>query len=123
MCAAVGRELGDVGSEQSDLSRIRPHVTADLVEQRGLAGAVRTDDQAALARPYCERYVLRHHKSAERLLQVDDLERIVGCRGCHRVPLRSNLLKPGTIPVGITRTMNRNTRPSSMFHRSTEPET
>ena len=42
--------------------------------------------------------------------------------GGHRDPLRStaaSLLKPGTIPVGITSTMNRNTRPSSMFQRST----
>src|SRR5664279_3532790 len=113
--------MRDVGAEQFDLSRIRAEVAADLIEQSGLAGAVRTDDQAAFARPYRKRYVLRHDKAAERLLQVDDFERVPGCYWRHRDLLRSavaSLLRPGTIPVGTTRTMNRNTRPSNMFQRS-----
>jgi hypothetical protein len=51
MRALVGREVRDVGAEQLDLSRIRPQVAADLIEQRGLARAIRADDQAPFARP------------------------------------------------------------------------
>ena len=101
MRAPVGRKLRDVGAEQLDLSGIRPHVAADLVEQRGLAGAVRADDQAAFARPDRKRYVLRDDEAAERLLQVDDLERVVGCRRGHRDPPRSratSLLQAGNDP-------------------------
>src|SRR5205085_9855737 len=100
---------------------VGPHVTAYLVEQSGFPGAIRANDQAAFARPYRERYVLGYRQAAERFVQVDDLKCIVRYRRAHRDPLRSavaSLLKPGTIPVGITRTMNRNTSPSSMFQRS-----
>src|SRR5260370_14100873 len=113
--------MRDVGAEQLDLSRIRPQVTADLIEQGGLAGAIRSNDQAAFARPYRERNALGHHKATERLFQVDDLERMAGCYCRHRDPLPNavaSLLTPGTIPVGTTRTMNRNTRPNNMFQRS-----
>src|SRR5271166_3687068 len=105
MRAPVGRELSNVGAEQLDLPRIRPHVAADLVEQRGLAGAVWTDDQAALARPYRKRNAVGDDKAAERLRQVDHLERMAGCLRSHRDPPRNaaaSLLKPGTIPAGIT---------------------
>src|SRR5450631_4896836 len=121
MRALVRREIRDVGAEQLDLSRTRPHVAVDLIEQRGLAGAIRTDDQAAFARPYRQRYALGYDKTAKRLRQVGHFESVLGCQRGHRDPLRSpvsSLLRPGTIPVGITRTMNRNTTPSSMFHRS-----
>src|SRR5450631_17546 len=121
MCTFVRRKVGYVSAEQLDLSRTRPQVAADLMEQGGLAGAVRTDDQASFTRPYRKRYVLRHDKAAERLLQVDDLERMAGCYRSHRDPLRNaaaSLFKPGTIPVGTTRTMKRKTIPSNMFQRS-----
>src|SRR5450756_77202 len=117
----VGRKMRDVGAEQLDLSRIRSQVAADLIEQCGLAGAIRADDQAAFARPDRKRYALGDHKPAERLLQVGDFKRMIRGRRGHRDSLRNpavSLLKPGTSPAGITSTMNRNTRPSSMFHRS-----
>ncbi len=60
MSARVRRKLRNVGAEQLDLSRIRPHVAADLIEQSSLAGAIRTDDQAAFAGPYRERDALRY---------------------------------------------------------------
>jgi len=121
MRACVGCKSGNVGAEQLDLPRIRSHVAADLIKQRGLAGAIGTDDQAAFARPYRERYVLCYRKAAERLFEMDHFKCIVRHQRVHRDPLRNpvaSLLKPGTIPVGTTRTINRNTRPSSMFHRS-----
>src|SRR5579863_2201168 len=73
MRATVGRKRGNVGAEQPDLSGIRPHVAVDLVEERGLAGAVRPDDQAAFALPDCQRYVLGDPQSAEGFVQADDL--------------------------------------------------
>src|ERR1700738_4578986 len=121
MGAFVRCKLCHIGAEQLNPPRIRPQVAADLIEQRGLAGAIWADNQAALTRPYREGYALRYQKATERLLQVDDLKRTIRCRRGHGDPLRSpaaTRLKPGTIPVGITRTMNRNTRPSSMFQRS-----
>src|SRR5450755_716486 len=121
MSPLVGRQMRYVGSEQFDLSRIRSQVAADLIEERGLAGAIRANNQAAFARPDRKRYTLGDHKPAERLLQVDDFECMIRGLLGHRDSLRNpavNLLKPGTSPAGITSTMNRNTRPSSMFHRS-----
>ena len=113
--------MRNVGAEQPDLARRRPQVATDLIEQGSLAGPIWTNDQAAFARSYGERHILRYDKTTEGLVQVHDLECMVGGRLDHDDPLRNpaiSLLKPGTIPVGITRTMNRNTRPSSMFHRS-----
>src|SRR5690348_11751011 len=115
MSALVGRERRDVGAEQLNLTRVRSHIAADLVEQGSLAGAIRADDQAPLAGPYRERYVLCHRKSAEGFVQPDDLKGRRGHRDLPRIADVS-LRKPGTIPVGITMTINRNTRPSSMFH-------
>src|SRR4051794_11368594 len=120
MRALVRRQLRDVGAEQLYAPGIRLEVAGDLVEQGGLARAIRTDDQPPFARPYRQRHIVRHRKAAERFLQVDDLERVR--RWAHRDPPRSfaaSLCRPGVIPVGITSTMNRNTNPSSMFHRST----
>jgi len=59
------------------MARIRPQVAADLIEQGGLAGTVRANDQAAFTGPYREGYVLRHHKAAEGFFQIDDLEGMV----------------------------------------------
>ena len=80
------RRLADVGAEQLDLSRTRPHVAVDLVEQCGLAGAIWTDDQAALARPYRQRYALRYDQAAKRLGQVGHFKGVVGCQWGHIDP-------------------------------------
>src|SRR6476469_5288757 len=117
MSALVGRERRNGGAEQLNLTRIRPHFAADLVEQGRLASAIRADDQAPLAGPYRERYVLCHRKSAEGFVQADDLKSKRGHRDLPRIADVS-LYRPGTIPVGITMTIIRNTRPNSMFHRS-----
>src|SRR5665213_293334 len=115
---SIGREPRDILAEKSDFTRVRPHVAADLVEQRGLARAVRPDNEAAFARPYRKGYILGDRKAAEGLLEIDHLECVIGYhRGLPRKAATS-LLRPGTMPVGMTRTMNRNTRPNSMFQRS-----
>src|SRR6516225_5586245 len=111
----------DVLSEQLDTSRVRMQVAADLVEECRFASSVWADDQPSFARPDGEGDVIGHHKAAKGLLQVDDLDCWAVTGRAHRVSFRSaadSLLKPGTIPVGITSMIKRNTRPSSMFHRS-----
>src|SRR5581483_1045928 len=123
MRAGVGRKPRDVVAEQLDPARVRPQVATDLVEQRGLAGPVGTNDQTALAGADGECDVLRDSQAAESLVQTCDFKR--GSPKTHdgRPRNRSaNVSKPGTIPLGITRTMNRNTRPSSMFQRSIKAE-
>src|SRR4051812_1118119 len=119
MRALEGCEPRDIRAEQSDLSGIGTQLAGDLVEQRGLAGAVGADDQMPLARADRHRDVLRHRQPAERLVQMDDLQRVA--TSCHRGPprhLTASRYKAGMMPVGITSTMNRNTSPSSMFQRS-----
>src|ERR1700716_767310 len=117
MRALIGREWRNIGAEQLDLARIRPHVAADLIEQRGLSRPIRTDYQAPLPWPDRERYVLCQGKAAESFVQADDVKGMRSHRDPPRIAIVS-LRKPGTIPVGITMTINRNTKPSSMFHRS-----
>src|SRR5258706_16038566 len=46
--APMRRQRGDVLLEQADDARADAEVACDQVEQRGLAGAVRSDDGAAL---------------------------------------------------------------------------
>ncbi len=121
MGAAMRRQIGDVLPEQLDLARIGQEIAGDLIEQCGLAGAIGADDQPALAGANQQRNILGDGKAAERLLEVSHFER-VGDGIAHRAPPRiraARLRTPGTIPVGITSTMNRNTSPSSMFQRST----
>src|SRR5471032_2224707 len=111
------RKPGDILTEQLDPSGVRAHVAADLVKQRGLVGAVGADDQAPLTGPDRERYLLGHLQAAECLVQAGDLQRVAGRYAHDARPRRctASLCQPGTIPVGITSTMNRKTRPSSMF--------
>src|ERR1700760_343966 len=119
MCAPIGRRMSNISPEQPDHPGIRPQIAADLIEQRGLAGAVRSDDQPALARPHFQGHILRDDQAAKGLLEVHDFKCVLRA---HRASPRSaaiSLVNPGTMPAGITRTMKRNTSPSSMFQRST----
>src|ERR1700679_830572 len=97
------RKPGDILTEQLDPSGVRPHVAADLVEQRVLAGAVGADDQAPLARRDRERYLLGHLQAAECLVQASDLQGVAGRYAHNARPRRcaTSLCQPGTIPVGI----------------------
>jgi hypothetical protein len=45
----VRRQLVDAGAVEQDFARREPKTPADQVEQRGLAGAVRTDDSVTLS--------------------------------------------------------------------------
>src|SRR5262249_13161722 len=118
MCPALRLEVCHVAPEQKDLSCIWQDVTGDLVEQRGLPGSVRTDEQASFARSYAKADILCHGKATVGLAKIHHLEGVAG----HGLPPRRRAImsrKPGTSPAGITITMNRKTNPSSMFQRST----
>src|SRR5207249_9475101 len=101
-----GRKARDLLDEVHDAARVAREIAGEEFEERGLAGAVRADDQAPLARRDLERYIVDGGKPAERPLQALDAKR------------RHILLTPGTTPSGINTTMNTNTKPSSMFQRS-----
>src|SRR5689334_3118908 len=119
MCALVGRKVGDLGTEKPDQSGVGSKIAADLIEQCRLAGAIWSDDQPPLAWPNLERHVLCDGQTPKGLPEIDDLQRVFGV-GHRRSPRTDaiSLLKPGTMPAGMTRTINRNTSPSSMFQRS-----
>src|SRR5215469_3256319 len=72
--AAGGRQLADVAPVEHDPSRIRLEVAGQLSDQRGLAGAVRTDERMGFALADGERHVVGGDERAERLAQVLDLE-------------------------------------------------
>ena len=118
--------------EQPDRTGIGGEVAGDQVEQRGLAGPVRADDQAALARHDGERYVLRGRQAAEALAEMRDLERgRRHCAGSDAVPRaalrplmrfcnrRHACVQPGTRPYGMNMITTTKMRPSSVFQRST----
>src|SRR5262249_9136040 len=114
-------QTGDVLPEQSDLAGVGQNVAGDLVEQGRLPCAVRAKQQPALAGTDRDGHVLRSRQTTELLVQMDHLERVSRIRRPH---LRGSLTKetrrftPGTMPSGMTRTMIRNMKPSSIFHLS-----
>src|SRR3989441_12741093 len=93
------------------VSGIARQVAGDQVEERGLAGAVRADDQAPLARRHLQGDVADGRQAAERLPQVLEAKR------------SHSLFTPGTTPSGMNTTMRTKTRPSSVFQRSMYAET
>ena len=60
---------GDVAPGELDDPRIRSDEPGNLIDQRGLAGAVRPDDGMQLARHDVERQVVGDDERAERLAQ------------------------------------------------------
>ena len=119
MSATVRAELGDVLAEQENSPGCRPEVSGDLVEQRCLSRAVRADYQPALAGHHLEAYVLRGRNTSEKFPEIDEFKDGRGI--IHRLasrPLKSKRFTPGTMPSGMTSTMNRKMKPSSMFQRS-----
>src|SRR6476659_8897908 len=134
MRPATARNARDVLPEQLDGARVGCDLAGDQVEQRGLAGAVRPDDQPPFARRDVEIDVAGDVQSAERLTQPRDRER-THCVGSvspgmlglflSRRPKASRTSRavPGTSPSGIRMTMATKTKPSSIFQRSMKPLT
>src|SRR3989442_110801 len=105
------REAGHVFFKQEDVSGIPRQVAGDQVEERGLAGAVRADDEAPLARRHLERDVVDGRKATKRLSQVLEVKR------------SHSLFTPGTTPSGMNTTISTKTKPRSVFQRSMYAET
>ncbi len=87
------RQIGDVLSEQHDLAARRLIKPRDHVEQRGLAGAVRSDDGENLARIDRERHVIDGADAAE--IDAETLRR----QHAHDGLRRNRLAMLGTMPA------------------------
>src|SRR5262249_42304820 len=72
--AAGGRQLGDVAPVEDDPPRIRLELAGQLSDQRGLAGAVGTDEGMGFALADAERHVVGGEERTKRLAQVLDLQ-------------------------------------------------
>src|SRR4051794_14136841 len=106
MGALVGPQRRDLFAEQENIALVDGQVARDQVEERGLAGAVGADDQAALAGLDGQRDAVDRRQATEGLVQVRDLKR------------SHSLFAPGTTPSGMNTTIATKTKPSSMFQRS-----
>src|SRR5262249_23685436 len=71
---AGGRQPGDVAPVEHDSPRIRLELAGQLSDQRGLAGALWTDERMGFALADGERHVVGGDERAERLAQMLDLE-------------------------------------------------
>src|SRR5665213_2450847 len=124
MRAAARRQARELLTEQRHRAAIGAQLAGDQVEQRRLAGAVGTDDEAALARRDGEIDAARDAEAAERLLELSDRQRGHGrASSAARAarPLnrrRTSRVVPGTKPSGMKMTMATKIAPSSMFQRS-----
>jgi hypothetical protein len=71
----VRRQSREILPVKKDLAAGWPEHRADQVEQRGLAGAVRSDQAADLARFDLEAHVLDRGQTAEAFGDADDIEK------------------------------------------------
>src|SRR5579884_569993 len=109
-----------------DRAAVRVQLAGDEIEQRGLTGTVRADDQAAFARFDRKAHVIGDAQPAEGLAQCADRERCHGLicvidAGCTRLSRRHNerdsRIVPGTKPSGMNTTIATKIAPSMKFHR------
>src|SRR5262245_54631511 len=126
------RGARDIAAEERDRPAVGPQLAGDQIEERGLARAVRADDQAPLSRRHREVHRGGDDQTAERLGQALDGER---GRGGHRpaslprataiagvarraVTRRHRRAAPGTSPSGMKTTIATKMAPRTKFHRS-----
>jgi len=77
----VRAHAGDVGSAKPHHSRIGRQRAGEDIEQRGLAGAVGTDDADGLVGPNLEVHLFEHEERSETLVDAHGLEdRLRGAR-------------------------------------------
>src|SRR6185437_1376618 len=132
MRAAARRVVDDFAPEEPDRPGLRPDLAGDEVEERRLAGAVRPDHQATLARLDPEIDVGGDAQSAEGLGEAADLERSHWPLPWLRRPAgmaprrprndtqaqRHRRTDPGTKPSGMKMTIATKMAPSTTFQRS-----
>ena len=120
MHALLRRQLEQLLTEQLHRTGVGRKVARHQIEERGLAGAVRADDQPPLSRHHAERDLLRRGQAAKALVEADHFE-----RGRHTrrsflgVRQRSHSCRsPGTKPNGMNMMTITKIAPSSEFQRS-----
>src|SRR5262249_45854784 len=115
---AAARDARDVPIEERDRAAVGPELAGDEVEERGLAGAVRADDESPLAGFDAEVDGGGDAQAAERLLEATQGERGHGPRSSPAAPTgatargraiavaqRASRAVPGTSPSGMKMTM------------------
>ncbi len=134
MAALAARRAGDVAAEQRHRAGVGRDLAGDEIEQGGLAGAVRSDDQTAFAGGDVKTDIGGDAQAAERLAQIADGKRgrghgfgpvadaavlpaVLFCRfaACHAE--RVSRTAPGTSPSGMNTTMATKMAPSMKFQR------
>src|SRR5438477_1702513 len=70
----VRRHARDVAAVERDVPAIGTQMTGDQVEERGLAGAVGSDDGADRAARHAERHAGDGHEAVEALGEIADLK-------------------------------------------------
>ena len=110
----IRREADEVAARQAHAARIRPYVTGDEVENRGLARSVRPDQSQDLALVDGERKLIDRNQPAERLVQAGYREqRFAALVLAHDGPpaarharnLAATFSMPPTTPAGRKKTM------------------
>src|SRR5215472_16153933 len=72
---AVDRQAGGVGSEYPDFTGTRRNLPVDDIEERGLSGAVGSDDGASFPGLQLQRYAIEGPHPAEAMRKIADHER------------------------------------------------
>src|SRR6516162_11179589 len=73
--AAVDRQAGGIGSKNPDFAGTRRNLTVDDIEERGLSGAVGSDDGASFAGLELQQYAIERAHPAEAVREIVDHER------------------------------------------------
>ena len=69
---------------EQDLARVRTQRAGELVDERGLAGAVGTDQRVDLSAPHAKIDVIGGDQPTEMLVQLPDLQKLVSHRQLSR---------------------------------------
>jgi len=131
VCALAARHMRDIAAEQEDRAAVGRQFAGNQVEQGGLAGTVRSDDQAPFPGFDGKIDVAGDVQAAERFAQSVDGERghdfgpAVSATATSfarwrstRHPMRHSRAVPGTRPSGMKMTIATKIAPSIKFHRS-----
>ena len=131
MGAVAACGVRDVAAEQGNRAAVGCDLAGNQVEERGLAGAVGTNNQAPLARFHDQFDIGGDAQAAERLAQRFDGQRAHGLRslaGRATHPLsrartdcdaaRHSRTEPGTRPSGMKLMIKMKITPSTRFQRS-----
>src|SRR6266853_488609 len=97
--APIRRQHRDVPVGKADRPGIRRHLSRELSDQRGLAGAVRPDQSVEFASAHLERDAVRGNDPLETFGQPDDLSTTLSA------PILSNRL---LAPIGLSCVANSN---------------